>query len=49
MKLKGGWIKVVDMEEDLGIPMKGAILTLKLDGMLDYEQRKGENKVWRLR
>ena len=49
MRLKNDWIKAVDMEEDLGIPMKGAILSLKLDGMLDYDKRQGENKVWRLR
>lgn len=53
MKLKGGWIKVVDMEEDLGLDMKGSILSLKLEGVLDYEKRQGENyhyfKVWRLR
>ena len=49
MRLKDDWIRAADMEEDLGINMQGAILSLKLDGMLDYEQRKGENKVWRLR
>ena len=53
MRLKDGWIRAADMEEDLGISMQGAILSLKLDGMLDFEKRKGENhhcfKVWRLR
>lgn len=53
MRLKGGWIRVVDMEDDLGIDLRGTILSLKLEGMLDYEKRKGENyhyfKVWRLR
>lgn len=41
------------MEEDLGIDMRGSILSLKLDGVLDYEKRQGENyhyyKVWRVR
>ena len=41
------------MEEDLGINMHGAILSLKLEGMLDYDKRLGDNyhhyKVWRLR
>ena len=49
MRLKGVWIRVTDMEEDLGINMQGTILSLKLDGMLDYDRRQGKNKVWRLR
>lgn len=53
LRLKDDWTKVVDMEEDLGIDMRGSILSLKLDGMLVYEKRQGANyhwyKVWRLR
>jgi len=53
MRLKDDWVRVLDMEKDLGIDMKGAILSLKLEGMVDYEKRMGENyhcyKVWRLR
>lgn len=41
------------MEKDLGINLKGAILSLKMEGMVDYEKRRGENyhyyKVWRIR
>ena len=40
------------MEEDLGINMQGPIVSLKLDGMLDYKKQQGANyyyKVWRLR
>ena len=39
------------MKEDLGINMHDAIVSLKLDGMLDYRKQKGANnyKVWRLR
>ena len=52
LRLKGTWTKVVDMEEDLGIDMRGSILSLKLDGVLDYEKRQGSNyhhyKVWRV-
>jgi hypothetical protein len=52
MRLKGGWVQVADMKEDLGINMQGPVVNLKLDGMLDYEKRQGANyryKVWRLR
>ena len=53
LRLKDGWTKVVDMEEDLGIDMRGSILSLKLEGTVDYEKRQGENyhwyKVWRIR
>ena len=41
------------MEEDLGIDMRGSILSLNLEGRLDYEKRLGKNyhyhKVWKLR
>ena len=43
---------MADMEEDLGINMQGPIVSLKLDGMLDYKKRQGATyhyKVWRLR
>ena len=53
MRLKNDWVRVWDMEKELGIDMKGAILSLKQEGMLDYEKRLGENyhhyKVWRVR
>lgn len=53
MRLKDGWVRAVDMEKDLGVGMKGPILSLKQEGRLDYEKRRGENyhhyKVWRLR
>ena len=52
MRLKDDWVRVADIEEDLGINMKGSIVRLKLDGMLDYKERQGANyhyKVWRLR
>lgn len=53
MRLIGGWIRIVDMEDDLGINMKGSMRRLNLDGRLDYETRLGANykpyKVWRLR
>jgi len=52
MRLKDDWVRMADMEEDLGINMQGAIVSLKLDGMLDYKKRQGANyhyKVWRLR
>ena len=51
MRLKDDWVRMADMEEDLGINMQGAIVSLKLDGMLDCRKQKGANnyKVWRLR
>ena len=52
MRLKDDWVRMADMKEDLGINMHGSIVGLKLDGMLDYKERQGDNyryKVWRLR
>ena len=51
MRLKDDWVRMADLEEDLGVNMKGPIVSLKLDGMLDYRKQKGANnyKVWRLR
>ena len=52
MGLKDDWVRMADMEEDLGINMQGSIVSLKLDGMLDYKDQQGANyhyKVWRLR
>ena len=52
MGLKDDWVRMADMEEDLGINMQGSIVSLKLDGMLDYKERQGATyhyKVWRLR
>ena len=52
MRLIDDWVRMADMEEDLGINMQGSIVSLKLDGMLDYKKRQGANyhyKVWRLR
>ena len=48
---------MADMKEDLGINMQGPVVSLKLDGMLDFKTRQGANrqgahyhyKVWRLR
>ena len=43
---------MADIEEDLGINMQGPLVSLKLDGMLDYKKRQGatyQYKVWRLR
>ena len=52
MRLKDDWVRMADMKEDLGINMQGPIVSLKLDGMLDYKKQQGANyhyKVWRLR
>ena len=52
MRLKDDWVRMADIEEDLGINMQGPIVSLKLDGMLDYKKQQGANyhyKVWRLR
>ena len=52
MRLKDDWVRMADIEEDLGINMQGSIVSLKLDGMLDCKKRQGANyhyKVWRLR
>lgn len=52
MRLKNDWVRMADIEEDLGINMQGPFLSLKLDGMLDYKKRQGatyQYKVWRLR
>ena len=52
MRLKDDWVRMADVEEDLGINMQGPIVSLKLDGMLDYKERQGATyhyKVWRLR
>ena len=52
MRLKDDWVRMADMEEDLGINMQGSIVSLKLDGMLVYKNQQGANyhyKVWRLR
>ena len=51
MKLKADWVRMADIEEDLGICMRSPIISLKLDGMLDYRKQQGANnyKVWRLR
>ena len=52
MKLKADWVRLADMNKDLGINMQGPILSLKNDGMLVYKKRQGANyhyKVWRLR
>ena len=37
MRLKDDWVRMADIEEDLGINMQGSIVSLKLDGMLDYK------------
>ena len=37
MRLKDDWVRMADLEEDLGINMQGPIVSLKLDGMLDYK------------
>ena len=52
MGLKDDWVRMADMEEDLGIDMQGPVVSLKLDGMLDHKKQQGANyhyKVWRLR
>lgn len=52
MRLKDDWVRMADIDEDLGINMQGSIVGLKLDGMLDYKKRQGATyhyKVWRLR
>ena len=52
MKAKDDWVRMADMKEDLGINMQGPIVSLKLDGMLDYKKQQGANyryTVWRLR
>ena len=43
---------MADIKEDLGINMQGSVVSLKLDGMLDYKKQQGatyQYKVWRLR
>ena len=52
MRLKDDWVRMADIEEDLGINMQGSVVSLKLDGMLDHKKRQGANyqyMVWRLR
>ena len=52
MRLQDDWVRMADMKEDLGIDMRSPIVSLKLDGMLDFKKQQGANyqyKVWRLR
>ena len=52
MRLKDDWVRMADIDEDLGINMQGPLLSLKNDGMLAYKKRQGATyhyKVWRLR
>ena len=52
LKLKNDWVRVADIEEDLGINMQGPVVSLKLDGMLVCKNQQGATyhyKVWRLR
>ena len=52
MRLQDDWVRMADMNEDLGINMQGPVVRLKLDGMLDSKKLQGANyqyTVWRLR
>ena len=52
MRLQDDWVRMADMNEDLGINMQGPINGLKLDGMLDFKKIQGatyQYRVWRLR